>query len=106
MVMDDNQNESSKILKLLLLIKQETIKQVQLEQETKRKRLEEELSRIDEEESSKRLKVEYKQLSLWTKTGWTELSSVNFYSQCVKSNICMLDIDFLLKDDNHFNDIM
>ncbi|CAF3455593.1 unnamed protein product, partial [Rotaria sp. Silwood2] len=46
MVMDDSYNQSLEILKLQLLIEQETTKQIQLEEETKRIYLEEEIKRI------------------------------------------------------------
>ncbi|CAF2037635.1 unnamed protein product [Rotaria magnacalcarata] len=84
---------------------EEETKRTCLEEETKRiyleeqiKRIQVELSLIDEEESSKRQKVEDQQMSLSTKTRWTELSPLDFYNQYVKNNTRLFDIDLLLKD--------
>ncbi|CAF3069203.1 unnamed protein product, partial [Rotaria sp. Silwood2] len=83
-------------------------KQKQFEEATKQKQFEEEEAtkrkQIEEVEATKRLKIVCEQWSSLTNINSEEFScSHDFYNFCVKKNIREFDVNYLLIDNEHFN---
>ncbi|CAF0956718.1 unnamed protein product [Rotaria sordida] len=125
MIIDDNESETIKILKLQLLLAQEKLKQ---EQEATKRKQEEEITKrkqIEEEENTKRKALEIMKLNeelrkrmkesfenesyenelSSTDDGFLEYSSdSDIDNDFINNNICLFDVNFLLEENDHFNE--
>ncbi|CAF3962256.1 unnamed protein product, partial [Rotaria sp. Silwood1] len=137
MIIDDNESETIKILKLQLLLAQEKLKQEQeatkrkrIEEEeatkrkqeeeiTKRKQIEEqettkrkalEIMELNEEELRKRMKESFENESSENELSSTDDSFLEYSSDSdidndfINNNICLFDVNFLLEENDHFNE--